>query len=113
MAHNIACPECGTRNKHLSLYECVESLKIEVRSLRRHYQEVAAVEKKARANGFAAGVEAAVGRFYEGAAESHVAASVQSFLAALAPANYAGVVSNAPCPECGACHGTGILKGAE
>ena len=54
MAHNLPCPECGTRNKHLSLYECVESLKIEVRSLRRHYQEIAEVEKKAYERGYRA-----------------------------------------------------------
>jgi len=40
-------------------------------------------DRSGQRKGFAAGVEAAVRRFYEGAAESHVAASVQSFLAAL------------------------------
>jgi len=61
---------------------------------------------EAHAAGFREGVEAAVRRFYEGAAESHVAASVQSFLAALAqPADERGHDyendGNGVCVHCG------------
>ena len=58
------------------------------RALAEHAEEpgvptVDECERIAYKAGFREGVEAAVRRFYEGAAESHVAASVQSFLAAL------------------------------